>query len=657
MVAMVAAATEALSKHAWDEAFDAFEEADRQAALSPGELELMAEAAWWAGRPEDEEDALQRAFAGYSRAGDDTEAAAVALRLGERAFRRGAIPVAQGWMSQAERLLESAPESATHGWLNFMRTATALILANDPHAAIAHADRAIEIGRRHDDHDVQAIAMSFKGAALLRTGEFEAGLALIDEATALATAGALAPKTASDVYCVTIGSCRTVADYRRAGEWTELAERWMRRESIRGYSGVCRVHRAELKRMRGAWAEAEQEARLACDELERYRLMAEVGYAHAEVGEVRRHMGDLTGAEEAFTQAYQYGWDPQPGLALLQAAKGEIDEAAASLTRSLDALSETADGGATVNDPFGRAGLLPALVEIALLRDDLDTARAATAELEEIATQYPGAAREAAALSARGSLLLREGEAEQAIGVLDRAWRKWQDISLPYESARARLELGQARLAAGDEAAGWRELNAAQSAFRELGASPDVAFVNGLLGDDTTPDDRRRVVKTFVFTDIVTSTELIQVIGDAAWEEVLRWHDRTLRSAFDRHGGEVVRHTGDGFFVTFDQPDDALRGAVDIQRQLADHRREHGFAPWVRIGVHLAEATEQGSDYSGQGVHVAARVAGLADREEIVVTSLTADQAASVRFPLSEPRSVNVKGITDPIDVQTVDWH
>ena len=658
MAETFAAGMDAMRRHAWDEAFHAFTEVDRARGLAPQELQILAEAAWWTGRPDDAEAALKRAFAGHSKAGDHAAAAMVAIRLGERAFRQGALPVSQGWMAQAERLLEDLPESAAHAWFSFMRAAEALLGRNDPDAVISFADRAIELGKTHDDHDVQALSMSVKGAALLRMGELDSGLALIDEATALATTGALEAKTASDVYCITIGSCRTLADYRRAGEWTDQAESWMQRESIRGYTGVCRVHRAELKRLRGAWSEAEQEARLACDELEKYRLMSEVGYAYSEVGEVRLRMGDLAAAEKAFTLAYQYGWDPQPGLAYLHLAKGDADEAAASIARSLAAVNEVTGKGAEVPDPFGRAQLLPAAVDIALRRGDLATARAGTTELEELSARYPAVAREASALTARGALLLHEGEAGKATVLLDQAWRKWQEISLIYESARARLLLGQARLAAGEQSAGRLELLAARSVFARLGATPDLAVVNVVLGDDAAPgsEGRSRAEKTFMFTDIVTSTDLIGLIGDAAWEELLGWHDRTLRSAFDDHHGEVVRHTGDGFFVAFDDVAAAVSCAVDIQRQLAEHRHQHGFAPWVRIGMHAAEATRKGSDYAGQGVHVAARLGALADREEIIASSSTLERATTIGFGLSAPRPVTLKGITEPIEVQTVDW-
>ena len=128
-------------------------------------------------------------------------------------------------------------------------------------------------------------------------------------------------RSASDVYCVTISACRDVGDFRRAGEWTEEADRWMNRHSVGGYSGVCRVHRAELKRLRGDWTEAEQEALSACQELERYHMLDGVGHGQYEVGEIRLHMGDLAGAEAAFNMAYEHGVVPQPGLALADAGQ------------------------------------------------------------------------------------------------------------------------------------------------------------------------------------------------------------------------------------------------------------------------------------------------------------------------------------------------
>jgi class 3 adenylate cyclase len=202
------------------------------------------------------------------------------------------------------------------------------------------------------------------------------------------------------------------------------------------------------------------------------------------------------------------------------------------------------------------------------------------------------------------------------------------------------------------------DLRAARSAFETLGAARDVRALNALLGDDApaTKAGGGRVVKTFMFTDIVTSTDLVGIVGDEAWEELLHWHNRALRSTIADHGGVEVRHTGDGFFVTFDQASDAVECAVAIQRRLADHRREHGFAPWVRIGFHTTEATREASDYSGQGVHVAARVGALGDKEEIVLSAASLEAAGTIRFPVSEGRLVTLKGVSEPVEVFTIDW-
>ena len=159
-----------------------------------------------------------------------------------------------------------------------------------------------------------------------------------------------------------------------------------------------------------------------------------------------------------------------------------------------------------------------------------------------------------------------------------------------------------------------------------------------------------------MFTDIVVSTDLVGIMGDDAWGELLHWHDRELRASIAEHHGLEVSHTGDGFFAAFDRATDAIACAVDIQRRLVRHRREHGFAPWVRIGLHSAEATREGGNYRGQGVHVAARVGAAADREEIVVSSSVVEAAGRVPFGLSEPRSAQLKGVKEPVELRSVEW-
>jgi class 3 adenylate cyclase len=162
----------------------------------------------------------------------------------------------------------------------------------------------------------------------------------------------------------------------------------------------------------------------------------------------------------------------------------------------------------------------------------------------------------------------------------------------------------------------------------------------------------QRVLKTFMFTDIVKSTNLVEAIGDEAWDALLRWHDQALRSLFVAHHGQEVVTTGDGFFVGFDTPEAVLGCAVSIQRSLAEHRQAHGFAPQVRIGVHASDATQTGSNFSGKGVHEAARIAALAEGGEILASTSTVGS----QFPMGDSRSVTLKGISEPMEIASVTW-
>ena len=652
MVQTLEAGRSAAKREAWEEAWNTLTEADQDQALMPPDLELLADAAWWTGHPDESVDALERAFNGHVAAEMPLDAARVAVLLAYLAARRLASSVANGWRARAVRLLDGEPESQALASLKVLDVFEAIGGRRDLDAGIALADETLEIARRTGNRDAESQAQVFKGWALLSRGDWKEGLALIDEATSVALSGDAGLRSASDVYCVTISACRDVGDFRRAGEWTEEADRWMNRHSVGGYSGVCRVHRAELKRLRGNWTEAEQEALSACQELERYHMFDGVGHGQYEVGEIRLHMGDLAGAEAAFNMAYEHGVLPQPGLALLMLARGQADEAARALQMALGD-----DDAGLAADLVLRARLLPAQVEIALARDDAETARSATEELERLAEEYQRPAFEAMALTARSEVLLGEGDHAAAIRASTRAWRVWREMGFPYEAARARMVLGRAHLADNDEAQARLELGAARSAFEKLGAALDLRRVDEILYSlDGPAPDRSRVTKTFMFTDIVTSTDLVGLMGDSAWESLLAWHDRELRAAFVAHQGVEVSHTGDGFFVTFDRASDAVEAAVFIQRRLAEHRRDHGFAPSVRIGLHTDEATVDGSDYRGRGVHLAARVSGAAGAEEIVVSKSALEAADGIQFPVSEPRSVELKGIDGPVEVHSIEW-
>src|SRR5215211_7781538 len=265
-VDLLQAARDAAGRPAWRQAYEAYARVGRE-DLTPADLEQFAGAAWWNGKLDEAIDLRERAHAAYLSAGDAIRAARVALTLSHDHVGRGAFAVSHGWFAKAERLLSAEPESVEHARLTLTRGINGIFGGGDLREATAELDRAFELAARFGDRDTQALALVAKGRALVKMGEVEQGLALIDEATAAALGGELDPYSTGLVYCVTISSCQDLGDYRRAAEWTEQANRWCDRLDVTGFPGACRIHRAEIMRLRGDWGEAEQQALTACEEL------------------------------------------------------------------------------------------------------------------------------------------------------------------------------------------------------------------------------------------------------------------------------------------------------------------------------------------------------------------------------------------------------
>ena len=643
------AGREAASRSAWREAYELLKQADATERLGGDDLAMLGESAWWLGRIDECIELRERAYADYLDRGDKRTAAGMAVALANDHFAKLGHSIGAGWFNKAERLLEDEPDCAEKGLLTMMHAMSALRMG-DNETCLTFAETTLETGTRFADRDLQAFGLLLKGCALLGLGQVEEGLSLLDEATVAAVSGELRPFSTGIIYCIAISRTAHIADYARAGEWTEASKRWCDRQSIAGFPGICRVHRAEIMRLRGAWADAEQEARRALVELQSFNLeFAAEGFY--ELGEVRLRMGDLEGAEEAFHQAHELGRDPQPGLGLLWLAQGRSEAARKAMNRALDD---------PTHDRLERMRLLPGAVEIELALGALPEARAAVEEMEQIAEVYNSTAFTASALCARGGLELAEGEVGAAIRALQKSARLWRESDLPYEAARARLMLGLAFRAEGDEDAAVLELGASKAAFEKLGAVLDLRRVRDLLGEEVADGvpkasvPAQRVVKTFMFTDIVGSTNLAAAMGEQAWGNVLSWHDETLRGLFPAHHGEEVKQLGDGFFVAFDDPTEAVECAVEIQHRLAEHAKSAGFAPQVRIGLHCSEATRKGRDYEGMAVHEAARIGALANAGEILATEHVIG-AARLRWPIGELREVELKGVPDPVKVATIE--
>lgn len=649
----------ALGRHEWRVAFDALSQADAQQRLDPEGLELMAQAAWWTGQLPVAIEARERAFAAAIKL-EDLEGAAIAgINLARDNLMRMATDVSQSWLKRVERMLEGVEENVGHGWLAGV-TALRASLIGDNEESLAQATRAYEIGKRLGARDLEVFGLAARGSALLARGDVEEGLALADEAAMVAISGELEPSVAGGVFCATIEACAGIGDVRRASEWTEAQDRWCRREGIQGYPGMCRLFRSDLKRLHGAWPEAEAEARLASVELRGF-IPAAAGLALYQVGEIKLRRGDLPAAEEALLGAHGLGQDTEPALSLLRLAQGKVAAAVESITRAATEPGKSS-WRAPTDSPLYRLSVLPAQVEILLVAGDLPGARAARDELSALADRFATPAAKAAAATASGDLLLAEGDAVTAEERLREAIDHWTQLDAPYDVARARMILARAFLAQDQPDNAAIEARTARDTFERLGAAPDLRAADAIVqqlaaapGSQPLGTAAARTVRVFMFTDIVDSTRLADVMGDAAWDQVTRTHDRLLRAAVAEQGGEEVKATGDGFFVAFADPDEALEAAVGIQRRLTAHREAQGFLPTVRIGIHQAEANRVGLDYAGSGVNQAARISGAAGGDEILVSASTLGTARH-SYPESGRRALELKGLATPVDVVSIDW-
>ena len=477
VAAAVGRAREHYHRHAWADAVDAFLAVDRVAPLAIEDLELLAESAHILGRGDESVELLQRVYETRARDGATGRAVRTAFHLWHALIAKGEFARAGGWIARAWRLAESEPDCAEVAYL-LIPDAERQFGEGEHDGVFATASRIVELGARIGDRDLVAIAVHLQGRARIKQGRPVDGLALLDEALVEVTAGATSAGVTSWIYCSVIDACQELHELRRAREWAVALNAWCdaRPQYTGAFSGVCRIHRAELLVLTGSWPDAVREARLACDQLTRGYGEAMAGAAFYQLAEVCRLRGDLAAAADAYDRAGRYGGPNQPGLALLWLCQGRVDVAAAAIRR---ALAETAH-------PLERCRMLPAYVEIMLAAADPGAARSGAEALAEIATQYGTTALRARSDYARGGVDLACQAPEAALPALRRAWRQWCEVEVPYEAARTRVLIGLACRALQDEGSAGIELEAARQAFAELGAGPDAERVRALLGDPGT---------------------------------------------------------------------------------------------------------------------------------------------------------------------------
>jgi len=530
------------AKSAWAPAYESLARADEPAPLAAKDLELLATCAYMLGREDEWMRILERACNGHAEAGESRRAARCAFWIGTHLALRGELGPATGWLGRAQRLLEREEgECVEHGYM-LMPVVFQHEAEGDYDGAAATAAVAAEFGERFGDPDLFALAVHVQGDILVRHGRVREGLRLLDEAMVAVTTGELSPVVTGIVYCSVILACEEVYELRRAKDWTAALTRWCEQQpDLLAFTGRCLVHRAQLLQLQGAWPDALAEAQRAGRRFAKAMNQAAAAKGLCLEGEVHRLRGELAEADEAYRRASQLGLEPQPGLALLRLAQGNRDAAAAAIRR---VVGET-------TDRLRRASLLPAYAEIMLAAGEVDEARSACRQLEEIAAECDSDMLRAMLAHARGAVELAAGDASAALVSLRQAAQAWQELDAPYEAARSRVFVGRACRALGDEEAFVLELEAARGVFEALGAAPAVAEVDALAGGAEGPA-----------THGLTAREL----------EVLRLlasgkSNREIASALVISEHTVARHV-QNIFRKLDVPSRTAAGAFAFEHNL-----------------------------------------------------------------------------------------
>jgi DNA-binding CsgD family transcriptional regulator len=447
--------------------------------LAADDFVLLAKAAYLLGQRNDCIQALQRAHTTYLDAGDALAAARCAFWLAMVLNSSGEAAVGGGWVARAQRLLGEFGEDTVERGFVAIHLMFQHIATREFGLAKEQAGVVLDYGRRFGEPDLVAMGLCAQGRMLLYAGEVPAGLALLDESMVGIAAGEVSPIFAGTVWCTLIEACQELADFDRVEQWARALTAWCdAQHGLVPFTGQCALHRGQVKRARGAYDDALAEFDLA---EQRYRELGDlppIGLANYERGEVLRARGEFDAAERAFDRAAEFGYDPQPGMALLWLQRGRTEATVGAIRRLV----------AEPRDPVHRAQLLPTAVHVLVAGGEVAEARRLAEELAGIALRFGCASGEALSAFASGEVALAEGDAPRAMAELRRSIKKWSILEMPYDAACSRVLLGRALRAVGDPESADRELVTARRTFSELGATPALAEVDRLLGAKQNPD-------------------------------------------------------------------------------------------------------------------------------------------------------------------------
>jgi DNA-binding CsgD family transcriptional regulator len=466
---------DAFNRHAWSEAYTLLSTADRDSPLAPEDLTLLAISAYLTGMGHTCTDSWNRAHHSYLKQGNLKQATYCSFWLGMILLITGQNAQGSGWIARTGRLIEDHQLDCVEKGFLLVPKGLRFLNQNDNESAFTHFTKAEEIGKRFKNADLIILSRLSLGQALIQQNKISEGTTLFDEVMIAVLSDEISPIVAGIVYCAVIETCQKIYDLKRAQEWTAALSRWCESQpDLVPFRGQCLVRRVEIMQLQGKWEDAVIEVQRAFELLSRPPGEPAAGEASYRMGELHRLRGNFSKAEEMYRQANKLGRKPQPGLALLRLAQGDVKTSTQAIRRIENEKTNRID----------RAGILPAYVIIMLAADHIPAAKTAAGELSDIADDFQAPLLQAIAARSQGNTYLAGGDPHSALNELRLAQTLFKKQDAAYESARTRWLIGLACLELGDEDSAELELDAARWTFRQLGAIPDLEKIDSRIQQD-----------------------------------------------------------------------------------------------------------------------------------------------------------------------------